>query len=425
MEENIVTENTVETKKKKGKGVKGFFKGLLIFVLGSTTGTLITLLIVLIAGLLMYSFNQQKMSQIVGTNGFIDAEAATKLDILEDMIEYYYYEDVDREDLKNGLYQGLMTSVGDPYTCYYTPEELKDMNADWNGNYEGVGAYIKLDTEVGYPMMESFIEGGSAGECEELTAGDYIIEVEGEDVYGQTLNEVVSKIKGPEGTFVNITMEGANGRYKIDLERRKIETPTVKVNDEGDNIWKIQVTEFDNITISQFDDALKQIKEAGAEGLIIDLRGNPGGNLNAVVDMCNNILPEGVIVYTEDKNGKRVDYTSDGKNELQIPLVLLVDGGSASASEIMAGAIKDYKKGTLIGTTTFGKGIVQSVLPLGDGSAIKITTSKYYTPNGNNIHKIGIEPDIEVKLDAEKYLEDGTDSQLEYAVDYLKKEIGK
>lgn len=425
MEENIVTENTVETKKKKSKGVKGFFKGLLIFVLGSTTGTLITLLIVLIAGLLMYSFNQQKMSQIVGTNGFIDAEAATKLDILEDMIEYYYYEDVDREDLKNGLYQGLMTSVGDPYTCYYTPEELKDMNADWNGNYEGVGAYIKLDTEVGYPMMESFIEGGSAGECEELTAGDYIIEVEGEDVYGQTLNEVVSKIKGPEGTFVNITMEGANGRYKIDLERRKIETPTVKVNDEGDNIWKIQVTEFDNITISQFDDALKQIKEAGAEGLIIDLRGNPGGNLNAVVDMCNNILPEGVIVYTEDKNGKRVDYTSDGKNELQIPLVLLVDGGSASASEIMAGAIKDYKKGTLIGTTTFGKGIVQSVLPLGDGSAIKITTSKYYTPNGNNIHKIGIEPDIEVKLDAEKYLEDGTDSQLEYAVDYLKKEIGK
>ena len=179
------------------------------------------------------------------------------------------------------------------------------------------------------------------------------------------------------------------------------------------------------IMVTNLVNAINNLKKYGAKKFIIDLRGNPGGNLNAVVDMCNNILPEGVIVYTEDKNGKRVDYTSDGKNELQIPLVLLVDGGSASASEIMAGAIKDYKKGTLIGTTTFGKGIVQSVLPLGDGSAIKITTSKYYTPNGNNIHKIGIEPDIEVKLDAEKYLEDGTDSQLEYAVDYLKKEIGK
>lgn len=416
--------NTIEKKKEK-KGIKGFLKGLLLVILGGALGTVLTTVIFLGIGVVMYITNQSKLAKIVGTNDFISSDMVTKLDVLEGMIEYYYYEDVNKEDLEDGLYQGLLSSIGDPYTCYYTPEELTEMNADWQGNYEGIGAYIKADTEVGYPKMESFIEGGSAGECEELTAGDYIVEIEGEDVYGQTLNEIVSKIKGPEGTTVTITMEGAQGRYKVTLERRKIDTPTVKVTDKGDGIWYIQISEFDNITITQFEDALNQIKTAGAEGLIIDLRSNPGGNLNAVVDMCNDILPEGLIVYTEDKYGNKAEYKSDGKNELQIPLVVLVDGNSASASEIMAGAIKDHGVGTLIGTTTFGKGIVQTVLPLGDGSAIKITTSKYYTPNGNNIHKIGIEPDIEVKLDTEKYKEDGTDNQLDYAVDYLKGELNK
>ncbi|MBQ4276205.1 MAG: S41 family peptidase, partial [Lachnospiraceae bacterium] len=158
-------------------------------------------------------------------------------------------------------------------------------------------------------------------------------------------------------------------------------------------------------------------------GLIIDLRGNPGGSVDAVVDVCREILPKGLVVYTEDKYGTREEFKCDGDNELTVPLVVLVDGGSASAAEIMAGAIKDHGIGTLIGTKTYGKGIVQSILPLQDGSAVKITTSKYFTPNGNNIHKIGIEPDEEVKFDADAYLDEDRDNQLEYAMEYLKKKI--
>ena len=242
-------------------------------------------------------------------------------------------------------------------------------------------------------------------------------------MYGKTLNEVVSYIRGEEGTFVTLTVEGTSGKRDVTLERRKIDTPTVEYSEKDNGIWYIKISEFDAITTSQFQEAIDAAREANMKGLIIDLRGNPGGNLDVVVDICREILPQGLIVYTEDKYGNRNEFSCDGKNEIDVPLVVLIDGGSASASEIMAGAIKDYGIGTLIGTTTYGKGIVQSILPLGDGSAIKITTSKYYTPNGNNIHKIGIDPDEEVTFDSEKYLEDETDNQLDYAMDYLKDKI--
>ena len=207
------------------------------------------------------------------------------------------------------------------------------------------------------------------------------------------------------------------------MDRRKIDTPTIEVSEKEDGIWYIQIKEFDSVTTEQFREAYQQAKDGNMKGLIIDLRGNPGGNLDVVVDICREILPKGLIVYTEDKYGQRNEYSCNGDNEINVPLAVLIDGGSASASEIMAGAIKDYGIGTLIGTKTYGKGIVQSILPLTDGSAVKITTSKYYTPNGNNIHKIGIEPDEEVKFDSDKYLEDETDNQLDYALDYLKDKL--
>ena len=220
-----------------------------------------------------------------------------------------------------------------------------------------------------------------------------------------------------------MTVEGVDGKKDVTLERRKIDTPTVEYSEKDNGIWYIKISEFDAITTSQFEEAINAARDADMKGLIIDLRGNPGGNLDVVVDVCRELLPKGLIVYTEDKYGVRNEFSCDGKKEIDVPMVVLIDGGSASASEIMAGAIKDYGVGTLIGTTTYGKGIVQSILPLGDGSAIKITTSKYYTPNGNNIHKIGIDPDEEVKFDSEKYLEDETDNQLDYAMDYLKDKI--
>ncbi|MDE5596978.1 MAG: S41 family peptidase, partial [Lachnospiraceae bacterium] len=206
-----------------------------------------------------------------------------------------------------------------------------------------------------------------------------------------------------------------------DVVRKKIESPTVSYELFDNGVGYIRITEFDDVTVDQFAEALAVVKGSGAAGLILDLRSNPGGSLSAVVDIARQILPEGLIVYTEDRAGERVEYNCSGANEWKLPLVVLVNGNSASASEILAGAIKDYGIGTLIGTTTFGKGIVQRILPLTDGTAIKLTVSAYYTPNGNNIHNIGIEPDIECEYDRDAYYDEGIDNQLEQA----KKEISK
>jgi carboxyl-terminal processing protease len=212
--------------------------------------------------------------------------------------------------------------------------------------------------------------------------------------------------------------DGEADPIDISVERRKIESPTVQYEMYDDGVAYIQITEFDLVTSSQFEEAYSQVKSAGMKGLIIDLRSNPGGNLSTVCEIARQILPKGLIVYTEDKYGKREEYTCDGKNEIQVPLVVLTNGYSASASEILAGAVKDYGIGKLVGTTTFGKGIVQKVINLNDGTAVKLTVSSYYTPSGNNIHGIGIEPDVEVEFDADAY-KDGVDNQLEKAKEVL------
>lgn len=413
--------NTNKTGKKRTAW--SVIKYILLFIGGSIVGTIGTLIVIALLVFLVLGMNSSKFSALSKESEVLNKDTISKIDELERTINYYYYEDIDPEDLENGLYDGIMAGVGDPYTCYYDPEELKEMMAGWDGNYEGIGAYLKMNTDVGYAQIESFIDGGSAVECGLIAPGDYIVAVDGEEVYGMTLDEVVALVRGPEGTTVDITFEGPNGKYDVTLERRKIDTPTVKVEEKENGIWYIQITEFDAITTSQFKEAFQQAKDADMKGLIIDLRGNPGGNLDVVVDICREILPQGMIVYTEDKYGKRDEYKNNEDHTIDVPMVLLVDGGSASASEIMAGAVKDYGVGTLIGTKTYGKGIVQSVIPFTDGSAVKITTSKYYTPNGNNIHKIGIEPDIEVAFDAEKYQEDETDNQLEAAIDKIKEQL--
>ena len=238
--------------------------------------------------------------------------------------------------------------------------------------------------------------------------------------------EVVALIKGEEGTKVVLTLvrEGENDYLKIPVERRKIESPTVSNEMLEEGIGYIQITEFDDVTEDQFAEALAECKQKGMKALILDLRSNPGGNLSTVCELCRMLLPKGMIVYTEDKYGKRDEYTCDGLRKLNVPAVVLVNGYSASASEIMAGAMKDHGIATIMGTTTFGKGIVQRVISLSDGSAVKLTVSKYYTPNGNDIHQKGIEPDIEVEFDADAYYDEGIDNQLQEAISYLSKQSG-
>jgi carboxyl-terminal processing protease len=348
-----------------------------------------------------------------------DKSINKKLGVLEDTIEQYFWQDVDEQTLEDGIYKGLLDSLDDPYSVYYTSEELIAMQEQTEGIYYGIGAYISQDTDAGYVRISGVMKNTPAEESG-LMQDDYIYKVDGEDMQGQDSSYVVSKIKGEEHTYVTITVirEGESDPIDISVERRKIESPTVEYEMYDDGMAYIQITEFDLVTSSQFEEAYNQAKADGMKGLIIDLRSNPGGNLSTVCDIAREILPEGLIVYTEDKYGKREEYTCDGKNEIQVPLVVLTNGYSASASEILAGAVKDYGIGKLVGTTTFGKGIVQKVINLSDGSAVKLTVSSYFTPAGNNIHKIGIEPDVEVEFDSDLYKE-GTDNQLEKAKEVL------
>ena len=359
----------------------------------------------------------------------INSNTISKLQALEQTIDtYYFLDEVSNEELQDGIFKGMLESLGDPYSEYYTPEELAEMMEQSEGIYFGIGAYISLDTEKNLPKISGVMEGSPAEEAD-LRANDLIYEVGGVSTYGLTLTEAVSMIKGEEGTEVTLTLirEGESDYLEITLTRRRVEAPTVEYSMLDGRIGYIQVTEFDSVTVNQFSEALYTVKNSAARGIILDLRGNPGGNLDAVVDMCNMILPEGMIVYTEDKYGNREEYTSDGEHELELPLVVLVDMNSASAAEIMAGAIKDHGIGTLVGTTTFGKGIVQQIMSFRDGSAVKLTISAYYTPNGNNIHGIGIEPDVLCEFDGEAYYgsEDHPDNQLEKAKEVLEELISK
>lgn len=349
-----------------------------------------------------------------------------KIGVIQDTINQYYLNDVDREQLENGIYSGLVDSLEDPYSVYYSEEELKELQMSTEGIYYGIGAYISKAVTDGYCTISGVIENTPAEEAG-LRAGDIIYEVGGVSTQGMETTEVVALIKGEEGTQVVLTVirEGENDYLEIPVERRKIESPTVSSEMLDEDIAYIQITEFDDVTEDQFAEALAECKGKGMKGLILDLRSNPGGNLSTVCEIARMLLPEGMIVYTEDKYGNRDEYTCDGTRQLQVPAVVLVNGYSASASEILAGAMKDYKIATIMGTTTFGKGIVQRVIALSDGSAVKLTVSKYYTPNGNNIHEKGIEPDIEVDFDAEAYYDEGIDNQLQEAVSHLTSQLGK
>lgn len=361
----------------------------------------------------------------------INGDAVLKMKKIEKVIDaFYYQEETDKELLVEDIYKGMMSSLGDPYSTYYSEEELNDLMEQSEGIYYGIGAYVSLDAVTGYAKISGVIEGTPAQESD-LRDGDIIYEVDGVSAYGMELEEVVALIKGEEGTTVHLTLvrDGETDYIEKDVYRKKIESPTVNYEMLENNQGYVQITEFDDVTADQFAEALAVLREQGMKGMILDLRSNPGGNLTTVVDICQMLLPEGLIVYTEDRNGNRQEYTCDGTREFEFPLVVLINGYSASASEILAGAIQDYGIGTLVGTTTYGKGIVQQIVSLNDGSAVKLTVSSYYTPKGRNIHGIGIEPDEVCEFDSEAYYtdnqEDSVDNQLERAKELLAVEMSE
>ena len=357
-----------------------------------------------------------------------DQDILKKIDKLEGLIDKYYMEKVDKNTMAEGIYKGLLQSLDDPYSVYYTKEEYTALMESSSGVYYGIGATVSSDVKTGVLSIVKPFVGGPAYEAG-LLPGDVLYKVNEEEVTGKDITEVVGKIKGEEGTTVNVTIvrEGEAEPIEFTITRRKVEVPTIEYEMLDNKIGYIAISEFDEVTAEQFRQALADLEKQGQKGLVIDIRNNPGGLLDTVVDMLDRMLPNGLIVYTEDKYGNRDEYKSDGKEEFNKPLAVLINGNSASASEIFAGAIQDYEKGTIVGTTSFGKGIVQSILPLTDGTAIKVTVSKYYTPKGRNIHKIGISPDVTVELDEalrkKVVIEKKEDNQLQKAISILNKEI--
>lgn len=410
--------------KKANAENRSFLKGMIVGLVGT-----VAVICLICLGMKITGSSAGSSAVDFAEESAITKSMVSKLQLLEKTIDQYFYlDEVSDEELDEGIYKGMLSALEDPYSEYYTAAELKDLMEQSEGIYYGIGAYVSLDTDSGLPKITGVIEGAPAEEVD-LRANDLVYEVDGVATYGLSLTEAVSLIKGEEGTEVVLTIvrEGESDYLQIPVTRRKVESPTVESEMLEDGMAYIQITEFDDVTVDQFADALAVAKGSDMEGLIIDLRANPGGNLNAVVDIAQMLLPEGLVVYTQDKYGKRVEYTCDGKRQLEVPLVVLIDMNSASASEILAGAVKDYGIGTLVGTTTFGKGIVQQIIPFSDGSAVKLTISSYFTPNGNNIHGIGVEPDVECEFDGEAYYntEDAYDNQLEKAKEVLKEKMGK
>ena len=399
---------------------KGRLQGFLItFIIMSVLGAVI----IFATGVLLLSEGSLDYSFIYGSPGksVLDKKAEHKIETLQAIIEKNYLNDYTEEDLKDGLYKGMMEGLNDPYSVYYTKEEYDELTEDSEGVFEGIGAYLSQNPDtmvvtVTRPIPDSPAE--KAG----ILAGDILVEVDGENVEGDDLNVTVAKIRGKAGTKVNIGVkrEGRDGVIRFDITRASVESMTVDSEMLDDSIGYIQIMEFDDVTYSQFMKAYKALQREEMTGLIIDLRDNPGGSVQTCVEIADELLPEGLIVYTEEKDGKREEYKSDGSSFYDGPLVLLVNGNSASAAEILTGAVKDYELGTVLGTTTYGKGIVQQILPLGDGTGVKVTIANYFSPKGNNIHGVGIVPDEELELDVDAYLDDGVDNQLERAVEIIK-----
>lgn len=347
-----------------------------------------------------------------------------KMKFLEKKVEDDFLYKVDKEKLRQGELKGMVASLGDPYSEYLTLEDFNALAEQTNGKFFGIGVSVSSNEE-GQILVIAPIKDTPA-EKVGIKTGDLIIKVNGELVSGNDLQAAVAKIKGDKGTSVKITIYRPSTKETkdIDVKRDEIKLETVISNTIKD-LGYIGITQFNDNTYDEFTKALNNLKEKNVKGLIIDLRGNPGGTVDSVEKIANELLPEGTIVSAKNRDGQVVfDYKSD-KEYVNLPMAVLINGGSASASEILAGAIRDFKMGKLIGEKSFGKGIVQSVFPFPDGSGLKITTSEYFTPSGENIHKKGIKPDIEVKLPENvkgigiEYL--NTDSQLKKAIEVLEK----
>ncbi len=384
---------------------KSFRKGLI-------SGIVPVLIIAVLVNILVYRNMTSKRIEV-------SKDTAAKINKIVELIDDKYLFDYEKGDIETAIIKAYVSGLGDPYSEYYTEEEFEQIGQSAAGSYCGVGVYVTYDENGRGIKILQVIEGGPAEDAG-LEEGDIITAIDGNAIELDDFDMATSPLAGEEGTKVTVTIL-RNGKEKdYELTRSVIKQNYVKSGMLDNNIGYVYLAQFTASSVEQFENAVEELKKNGAESIIFDLRDNPGGVLNGAVSILDYLLPEGLIAYVEDKYGNRTDYKStDGTDELDIPCVVLVNENSASASELFTGALKDRGYATVVGKKTFGKGIVQSLFSLGDGSGLKITVERYFTPNGVCIHGTGIEPDIEVEYDEDKFNEDGTDTQLEAAIEYL------
>lgn len=398
-----------EDKRNSSNSNKGLIKGIAV-------GVVSTLLLIFV-------------SNSLTSSTFASSRVDRKLSSIRKLIDEYYVEPITDEEyneMYENIFKGYVAGVGDKYTTYMDAETFEMFMQSTNGQYAGIGASVSTGKEDNKVTIVTAFP-NSPAEKIGLKSGDKILTVDGVEIFGDDLDTAVSLIKGEPGTSAQITVLKTNEKEPITLEvtRAKIDIPTVEYEMLENKTGHIRLTSFDRVTLDQYKEALDDLNSQGMEKLILDLRDNPGGLLDVVCAIADTLVPKGVIVYTEDKNGKK-DYLYSKEEHLGIPMVVLINEYSASASEVLACAIKDHGTGTLIGEQSYGKGVVQSLFDLKDGSALKVTISKYYSPNGYSINGVGITPDIEVEFDEMEYgstfnMPYEEDVQLQAGYEYLNK----
>lgn len=402
------------------KNKKSFFKGAL-------TGALAVLLIMSMVScgikLPGTSKTSKKSSSTSNSEELLDDSTKTKLELLEQLVDESYSGDIDMDDLQEGLYGGYIDGLGDKYSVYYDEDETKALMQSTSGEFGGIGALFSQDKDTKVITFLKVYEGSGAEEAG-FKVDDILYKVDGKDISGEDLSEVVSKIRGDEGTTVELTvLRGDDGEeYTATVTRKIVQTDTVYHEMKEGKIGYIQVTEFDDVTTDQYKEALEDLENQGMKGLVVDLRNNPGGNVDTVTDMLDLMLPEGTTLSIKDKQGKESVYESDDEHQFTKPLVVLVNENSASASEIFSGAIQTFGTGEVVGTTTYGKGVVQQIFDLKDGTSVKLTIAEYLIAGQFGINGKGVTPDVEVQYEKDAQNPD-RDNQLEKALEEVKNKL--
>lgn len=417
---NDLRRNAQPPRKKKSQG---FASGMIIGAVSAFMAVILLILSVaavcIAKGYIHIGVNGDVyiQSDAVTDSDGIGSEVEGKLNAIDSVLESFYFGDVDDETAKDNIYKAYLSSYGDKYTMYYTADEYKALKESTNGKFYGIGAVCQLSGEGGVLLVDVYDNG--AGYQAGLRSGDRVVNVDGRDITDMELSSAVALIKGDKGTSVTLEVIRGTERLTFSAVRDAVEAKTVSYTLVDNNIGYLSISQFEEVTTKQFKAAVEDLQSQGMKGLVIDIRNNPGGLLDTVVGMLKYMLPDGLIVYTEDKQGNRKEYKGQDNDEFNLPLAVIVNGNSASASEIFAGAIQDYGKGTIIGTQTYGKGIVQTVKPLTDGSAIKFTIAKYFTPKGQDIHGKGVTPDMVVEYDTDA----DVDTQLDAAIKNVEAQI--